>query len=246
MGYPQRIVSLVPSLTELVWALGAGDRLAGRTRFCIEPGEMAAFVPEYGGTKNPDTSAIAALGPDLVIANKEENRKEDVDALRNRGIRVVVTDPSTVRSAMEMVLQLGLLLGCEEAAHRIYVDVQAAISETLDGEKVRVFVPIWHRPLMAMGGDCYGSDVVMQAGGINVFGDMARYPEVSVNDVVSARPQLVLLPDEPYHFREEHRAEFAEIAPVRFVSGQLLWWYGPRMADSIRTLRAMLRQEVSG
>src|SRR5690606_13851900 len=152
-------------------------------------------------TKDPDVASIAALQPDLVIANKEENRKEDIEALRAHSIRVIVTDPCTVRQAMNMTLQIGLLLGCEQAAREIHQETAAALQTRTD-EPVRVFIPIWRRPLMAMGGDSYGSDVLLQAGGQNVFADRARYPEVSKEEIAVAHPDRILLPDEPYHFTE--------------------------------------------
>lgn len=241
MAYPQRIVSLVPSLTELAWQLGAAERLAGRTRFCVEPPEMAGMVPECGGTKDPDINAITMLQPDLVIANKEENRQEDVEALRARGFRVIVTDPSSVRDAMNMVLQVGTVLGLDEAARSLYQETATALAEPPAAER-RVFVPIWRKPLMAMGGDCFGSDILAQAGGQNVFGGRARYPEVTLDDVAAAAPELVLLPDEPFRFREEHIAEFAGIAPARVIDGQLLWWYGPRMPGAIGELRRIIAE----
>lgn len=243
MSVPKRVVSLVPSLTELVWELGAQDRLVGRTRFCTEPPELTGFVPAFGGTKDPDIPSIAALQPDLVIANKEENRKEDIEALRARGIRVVVTDPCTVRQAMDMVLQIGLLLGCEQAAREIHQATATALQTNID-RPLRIFVPIWRKPLMAMGGDCYGSDVLLQAGGQNVFADRARYPEVSKEEIAAARPDRILLPDEPYHFTEAHLAEFEDIAPTSLISGQLLWWYGPRMATALQELRTILHPGV--
>lgn len=241
MNVPTRIVSLVPSLTELAWALGAQERLVGRTRFCTEPADMRIFVPEYGGTKNPDVAGIVALRPDLVIANKEENRQEDIEALRGHGVRVVVTEPSTVRGALDTILQIGVLLGCEEAARAMYDEISRALPDAPPAEGPRVFVPIWRQPLMAMGGDCYGNDVLRAAGGVNVFGDRPRYPEVTREAIIAARPDLILLPDEPYRFSEKHMAEFEDIAPARVVSGQLLWWYGPRIGSSVLELREILQ-----
>ncbi len=241
MNVPARVVSLVPSLTELVWALGAQERLVGRTRFCTEPADMRLFVPEYGGTKNPDVAGISALRPDLIIANKEENRKEDIETLRALGLRVVVTDPSTVRGALDTILQLGVLLGCEEAARTMHSDISRELTTFPEAEGPRVFVPIWRQPLMAMGGDCYGNDVLRAAGGVNVFADRPRYPEVTREAIIAARPDVILLPDEPYHFSEKHIAEFEDIAQTRVVSGQLLWWYGPRIGSSIVELRELLQ-----
>lgn len=124
-----RIVSLVPSLTELVWWLGRGDWLVGRTRFCEEPAAMAERVPAMGGTKDPDTGAIIRARPDLVIANREENRREDVEALQAAGLRVVVTDPNTVEEALGMILELGEMLGAQGRAKVLAADVEAALAE---------------------------------------------------------------------------------------------------------------------
>ena len=198
---------------------------------------------DVGGTKDPDIRAITGLAPDLVLANKEENRREDVEALRGRGIRVLVTDPNSVKDAMQMTLQLGVVLGCEERARELYSEV-ATVCASAPEPVLRVFVPIWRTPLMAMGGDCYGNDVLRLAGGSNVFGDRPRYPEVQLDEVAAARPALVLLPDEPYRFRDEHLADYADIAPGRVIDGQLLWWYGPRMGKSIVALREMLSESA--
>lgn len=237
MKAPERIVSLVPSISELVWWLGAGERLVGRTRFCAEPAEMAT-VAEFGGTKNPDVAGIIAARPDLTIANKEENRREDVEALRAAGLKVLVTDPATVRQALDMTLQIGVLLGCETRARELYTDVAPLLSAP--PASTRVFVGTWYRPLMAMGGDTYGNDVMRLAGGANVFAHRSRYPEVTMDEVREARPDFVVLPDEPFRFTEKHTAEFETIAPAQVVNGQWLWWYGPRMGEGIRRMREIL------
>ncbi|HKS90684.1 MAG TPA: helical backbone metal receptor [Tepidiformaceae bacterium] len=236
-----RVVSLVPSLTELICWLGREDWLVGRTRFCTEPREMTAHVPALGGTKDPDVGAIVALQPGLVLANREENRREDVDALAAAGIEVLVTDPGTVAEALGMVTQLGALLDAPGRAAELVAETRAELQPpALDGP--RVLIPIWWKPLMAMGGDCYGNDVLVQAGGRNVLSGRPRYPELSLDEAAELKPDLVLLPDEPYAFRKSHVAEFAQIAPARVIDGKLLWWYGPRMPAAIRELRAVLRE----
>jgi ABC-type Fe3+-hydroxamate transport system substrate-binding protein len=239
-----RVVSLVPSLTELVWALAPGV-LVGRTKFCDEPAEMAAAVPAFGGTKDPDVAAIAVAAPDLVIANHEENRREDVEALRARGIRVLVTEIDSVAEAFAAIRALGQELGAEERAAAIVQEAADALAEPPAAPPVRVFVPIWRRPLLGLGGDTYGSSILEACGAVNVLAGRPRYPEVSPGEVAALRPDLVLLPDEPYRFSADHVAEFAGIAPARVVDGRLLWWYGPRMAASIRALKALFR-EVRG
>ncbi|WP_373324302.1 helical backbone metal receptor [Tepidiforma flava] len=234
-----RVVSLVPSLTELAWALEPGA-LAGRTRFCTEPPEMAARVPAFGGTKDPDVAAIAALRPDLVIANREENRREDVEALEACGLRVMVTVIDSVEEALAAIAEIGRALGREAEAAALAAGVREVLAEPLPVGPVRVFVPIWRTPLLGLGGRTYGSSMLEAAGAVNVLAGRERYPQVTLEEVAALRPELVLLPDEPYRFREEHAAEFASIAPARLVDGKLLWWYGPRMAASLRELRRLL------
>jgi ABC-type hemin transport system substrate-binding protein len=238
----KRIVSLVPSITELVDWLGAGSRLVGRTKFCTEPPELAQLVPAFGGTKDPDVTGIVAVQPDLVIANKEENRREDVEALRAAGVRVAVTDPDSVGEAAAMVEEVGLLIGAQAEAARLATEIRAEIRPVDD--PVGVFVATWWRPLMAMGGATFGNDVVRCAGGRNVFESLVRYPEVSLEAVAAARPDIILLPDEPFLFAERHVPPFSAIAPTRIIDGKLVWWYGPRLPQSIRTLRALLKGQA--
>ena len=243
---PARIVSLVPSLTDLVFWLGAGGQVVGRTRFCDEPRGEVERVDVVGGTKDPDVQLIVELEPELVIANKEENRREDVEALRRMGVEVLLTDPNRVEEALGMVEELGRRLGCEGRAAELVAETRAAMAEAAGEARRRVFVPIRKRPLMALGGRTYGSDVLACAGAENVFGDRARYPEVSLAEVREAKPDAILLPDEPYRFREADARGYAAIAPARVVDGRLLWWYGPRMPAALRELAAIVRELAGG
>lgn len=236
-----RIVSLVPSLTELVAWLGRGECLVGRTRFCTEPGWLAGRVAIVGGTKNPHFDRVVALAPDIVLANREENRREDIEALRAAGLEVVLTDPNTVAEAVTMVRQLGALLGAEARADALAAETEAAASEGPHRIR-RVFVPIWKRPWMGLGSCTYGHDVLRVAGAVNVLDARPRYPEVTLDEVARLAPDVILLPDEPYPFKDTDRADFDGIAPARVVDGKLLWWYGPRMPAAIRELRAILAE----
>lgn len=236
-----RVVSLVPSLTELVWTLRPGA-LVGRTKFCDAPAEMAGVVPVVGGTKDPEVGAIVALEPDLVVANREENRREDVEALRARGVRVLVTEIDSVEEAFGAIRELGRELEAVEGAEAVVREAQEALAEDSGGPAVRVFVPIWRRPLLGLGSGTYGSSLIEACGAVNVLAGRPRYPEVSLDEVARLRPDVVFLPDEPYRFTEEHAMEFARVGPVRVVDGRLLWWYGPRMASSIRALKALFRE----
>lgn len=233
---PKRVVSLVPSLTELVFWFGRGDLLVGRTRFCVAPAIEVGAIPIIGGTKNPEVERIVALEPDVVIANREENRREDVEALRGAGVEVVLTDPDTIDGALEMVADLGGLLGAGARADELIASTRTELSRPLPARRPRVFVAIWRHPLMGLGSQAYGHDLVERCGGENVLGDRPRYPSLSMEELPALRPDLILLPDEPYRFRESDRPGFDAIAPTVLLDGRLLWWYGPRMPGAIRRL----------
>ena len=234
---PGRVVSLVPSLTELVWWLGEGHRLVGRTRFCDAPPE-ATRMPNVGGTKDPDIGRIVALAPDLVLANREENRREDVEALQRAGIEVLVTDPVTVAGAATMIGEIARRLGAKERGAGLVREIEeAAGGAPAPPSRPRVFVAVWKRPLLGLGSEAYGHDLLTIAGAQNVLADRPRYPELSMDELRRLAPGLILLPDEPYRFREDDARAFSRIALARLVDGRLLWWYGPRIPFAIRTLR---------
>ncbi|MCL4240734.1 MAG: ABC transporter substrate-binding protein [Dehalococcoidia bacterium] len=235
-----RVVSLVPSLTELVWAL-APHVLVGRTRFCLEP-EAVRLTPAVGGTKNPDVSGIAAMLPDLVIANREENRREDVEALRMAGLEVLVTDPNTVEQAMGVVVEIATRLGVAERGWEIANQTAATLGAPLPESKPRVFVAVWHEPLMGLGSQSYGHDLIERCGALNVLAGRPRYPEVTLQELADLAPELILLPDEPYPFKERHLDVYRTVASARVIDGKLLWWYGPRMAESMHILRRMFSE----
>jgi len=240
-----RIVSLVPSLTELVWWFGFGEALVGRTTFCVEPAGEIERVPRLGGTKNPKIDRIIELQPDLVLANKEENRREDVEALQAAGLEVLVTDPNTVPEAVAMIRDLGKRLGCRAKANVLAAAIEAELAVPAPARRPRVFVPIWREPLLALGSASYGHDLLERAGAENIFADRSRYPAVTREEVEARRPDLILLPDEPYPFGETDAAAWSAVAPARVVDGKLLWWYGPRIPTALRTLRELIAGEAA-
>lgn len=240
-----RVVSLVPSLTELVCWLGREDWLVGRTRFCTEPASLLSRVPAAGGTKDPDIEAIVRQAPDLVIANREENRREDVEALTAAGLRVMVTDPNSVADALAMIAEIGSVLNAKERADRLVAEIDAELPAST-APRPGVFVAVWKKPLLGLGSASYGHDLIERCGGRNVLGHRERYPETSFDELGRLAPDLILLSDEPYRFREPDRLEFSRIAPARLIDGKLLWWYGPRMPEAIRTLRGLFGGTVQG
>lgn len=249
---PQRIVSLVPSLTEALFVLGLGERVVGVTEWCVHPAERVAGLPRLGGTKNPDLAAIRALAPDLVIANQEENRRRDVEKLEAAGIHVWVTYPRTVADGAAVLAELAELGASPEARARVVAPVLAAVAaaEAARPEQgVPVFCPIWRDPWMAVGGDTYAHDLIALCGGLNVFAERGdrRYPRVTLDEVVAAAPEVVLLPDEPYAFGASDEAELrrlplpaAKNGRIHRIDGTWVSWYGPRIRPAIRAIRSLL------
>ena len=250
---PRRIVSLIPSITETLFALGAGPAVAGCTTYCTEPAEGLAATTRVGGEKNPKLDVIRALGADLVIANVEENLREHVLTLRGWDIPVYVTYPRTVADAVRLVRELGFVVGQAERGR----EMAAALEDALDrarraseGRKPRrVFYPIWRGPWMSVNRDTYVHDMLAVCGGDNVFGgSAARYPEVTLEEVARAAPEVILLPDEPYRFRLAHVRDFEALREtpavkegrIHLVDGKLAAWYGPRIAEALRVLPPLI------
>jgi ABC-type Fe3+-hydroxamate transport system substrate-binding protein len=246
---PGRIVSLVPSWTETLFALGLDEEVVGVTRFCVEPQAKVAARPKVGGTKNPDIAAIRSLAPDVVIANAEENRREDVERLRDAGLAVFTTYPRTIAQAVDSILKLGRLVGREPEANALAREIVRCVSEieTAVGVwaklRLRAFCPIWKNPWMAFNADTYAHDVLRMLGFQNVFASAGeRYPPTTLDQALARRPDVILLPDEPYLFGERDVDEIKGfVAPplsrrVLLISGRDLHWYGSHMASGLRSL----------
>ena len=218
-----RVVSLVPSATETLLAWGVTP--VACTRFCEQPDLL-----HVGGTKDPDVAAIVAMAPDLVLVDEEENRREDYDALIAAGVSVHAL---AIRSVSDVSPALGVL------ASVLAVDVApGAAQSTSRSLELRAFVPIWRRPWMTIYGDTYGSSVLESIGVANVFADdAARYPETTLAAAAALNPDVVLAPSEPYPFTERQRAELETVAPVVFVDGKDMFWWGARTPDALERLR---------
>jgi ABC-type Fe3+-hydroxamate transport system substrate-binding protein len=260
-----RVVSLCPSLTELVVALGRGDTLVGRTRFCHQPAGAVEAIERVGGTKNPKVDRIIALRPDLVLLNEEENRREDAEALAAAGVPLHVSFPKDAADTAAMVRVLGRALDAAAAAESIAADIErrtaavrarAAMRAAGGVPPVRWAYLIWRRPWMAVRDDTFVAALLDQAGGANVFaGTDARYPEVAAAALAAACPDLVLLSSEPFPFTDAHADELAAETGLprdRFVlaDGELLSWHGARTAAGVDYAdllleRARRRREVT-
>ena len=250
---PQRIVSLVPSWTETLFALGLGQAVVGVTRYCVEPAAATAALPKIGGTKNPDLKAIVELAPDLVIANAEENRREDIEQLRAAGVTVFTTYPRKISGAVESIIKLGATLGCDAAARAMARTIVLAVSEieTQVGVwaklRFRVFCPIWKNPWMAFNADTYAHDVLRMVGFNNIFAAAGeRYPRTSIEAALAQRPDFVLLPNEPYAFGPKDVEELKPLLPpalsrrLVLIDGRDLHWYGAHMVTGLKSLAALL------
>ncbi len=237
---PHRVVSLVPSMTELLFELGVGDRLIAITDYCAYPEDEVAKLPRIGGTKNPDIEQIIAMQPDLVIVNQEENRKEDADALQAAGIPVWVTFPRTVREAFNLLWSIMDVFDEASMVERVRsMEWTCDWLERIEHEPpCRVFAPVWFEPLMTFNGDTFAHDLLRICGGENVFAERqrqfplkadlgeaeplppddprvtgrdTRYPRVTLEEVEAAQPDVILLPSEPFPFLERHTLIFSAL-----------------------------------
>jgi ABC-type hemin transport system substrate-binding protein len=245
-----RVVSLVPSETEALFDLGGADLLVGRTDYCVEPAGRVETIPTVGGTKTPRVDDVLALRPDLVLANREENRKRHVEAIEAAGVRVHVSYPRTPLEAAALVRCLGALCdlpAAEDAARAI----EAAIADARrhsPSPAPRVLVPIWWEPMMVASSDTFVAAMVEAAGGRTAIeGREARYPTISMDDVVALAPDVVLLPDEPYRFGGQERSQMlalpipaARSGRIHLCDGKALAWYGARTGRDLPVIRRLL------
>jgi ABC-type Fe3+-hydroxamate transport system substrate-binding protein len=257
---PQRIVSLVPSDTYSVIALGCGDRLVGRTTWC-EHGDGVATV---GGTKDVDIDAVLALAPQLVIANQEENTRKPLEALAER-VPVLVSLPRRVDQGIAHLARLARIFGVtEQPAARELIKKAYALAPAVPAQQT-AFVPIWMDPLMTLNADTFGSDVLARIGVANVFGDRlrlyplaadlgksaprdagnrdVRYPRIAPEEIQTRGAELIILPDEPHAFSADDEAQLHALVPkarVVRVSGKDLFWYGAWTIDALPRLSALL------
>ncbi|EMF28434.1 hypothetical protein H114_13856 [Streptomyces gancidicus BKS 13-15] len=234
-----RVVSLVPSLTEAV-AVSAPGALVAATDWCTHPAGLD--VARVGGTKNPAVDRITALAPDLVIANEEENRPPDLDALRAAGLDVLVTH---VRTLPQAVGELDRVLSaCGVRTRPRWLDeAEAAWEAPPASEEVRTaVVPVWRRPWMVLGRDTFAGDLLAHLGVRTLYADHSeRYPRVPLEELRAARPDVVVLPDEPYRFTADDGPEAFPGLPCALVSGRHLTWYGPSLAEAPQVLGRALR-----
>lgn len=233
-----RIVSLVPSLTELVIDLGLKNRLVGRTRFCVHPADEVEQIPIMGGTKNPRLDKIKEAKPDLIIANREENRKGHIRQLREN-FRVEVTDIASVEDALITIHELGVILERESQARQLTGKIKEVLDQRPEEPSLRTTYLIWKDPYMTVGHDTYIHSVMNHWGLNNIFSDQKRYPQIDFYELSKRQPELILLSSEPFPFKEKHLAEFEDAFPntrTLLVEGEWFSWYGSHMLHAFQRL----------
>lgn len=236
----------MPSLTELLFDLGLGERLAGRTRFCIHPEKKVEGIPIVGGTKNPRLDKILEIKPDLVIANREENRKEDVEEL-GRSLNVMVTEVNTIEDALVTIYEIGKRCGAAAETGSIIEKIRSELNDVPDEPPQSAAYFIWRDPWMTVGHDTYIHSVLTHWNMVNVYGDKSRYPKTSLKDLAKKAPELILLSSEPYPFKEKHREEVEAACTdsrVLMVDGEWFSWYGSRMLPAFKRLNSF-RKAIS-
>lgn len=235
-----RIISLVPSLTELLVDFGLKDKLLGRTRFCVHPEKEVKEIEIVGGTKSPNLEKIIELEPDFILANKEENRKEDIEVLRTY-TKVYVSEIGSIEDALLEFTSLGNELGVEDKAQHINSEISDLLSKIPTEPELSVAYMIWKDPWMTVGNDTYIHSVLKHYDLKNVYGDQTRYPKTSFKELASKNPDLILLSSEPYPFKEKHIVEIKEACPgskIQLIGGEWFSWYGSRMVDALQKLNS--------
>lgn len=259
-GIPRRIISLVPSQTELLYSLGLGDAVVGITKFCIHPDDWFHTKSRVGGTKAVDPVRVEALQPDLIIANKEENDRPQIEALARR-YPVWISDVKTLTDALDMICAVGRLTGTTEqaiamadaisnefAALAPYASPDSAGISSTPAPLLRAAYFIWRNPWMAAAGDTFIHDMLKYCGFTNFFAGLERYPEIHLPDLAGPPSPIILLSSEPYPFRQRHVEEVKEILPdatIRLVDGEFFSWYGSRLLSAPAYFRHLRKQLLS-
>ena len=229
---PPRIISLVPSQTELLFDLGLTQEVIGITKFCIHPSEWFHTKTRVGGTKQLKMDIIHQLQPDLIIANKEENVKEQIEELENY-FPVWISNVNNLNDAYEMIQQVGMITNKEEAAHEMIVQINKKFAPLQTTEhKLKTAYLIWQQPYMTIGGDTFINAMLETAGFKNIFANEKRYPEVSIEQLRTMNPELLLLSSEPFPFKQKHIDELQLQLPgtkIILADGEMFSWYGSRL-----------------
>jgi ABC-type Fe3+-hydroxamate transport system substrate-binding protein len=228
---PKRIISIVPSQTELLFDLGLDNELIGITKFCIHPADKVKLKVNVGGTKVLNIKLIKELKPDLIIGNKEENERGQVEELM-RSFPVWMSDISDLEGAIDMTKRVGALVGKSAEAEILSETINSGFARlNLQLPDLRVAYLIWRKPYIVAGKGTFIDAMLKKCGLINAF-DIERYPEITTEQLLNIKPDVILLSSEPYPFKGKHIAEFKALLPsaiIKLVDGELFSWYGSRL-----------------
>ena len=241
---PQRIVSIVPSQTELLFDLGLEKEVVGITKFCVHPQEWHRHKTRIGGTKKLHLDKIVALQPDLIIANKEENTRHEIELLAAQ-FPVWISDIKTIDDGLRMIEEIGILVGKSDKALRIKTEIDEGFSGLKkEAKTLRVAYFIWRKPWMSAAADTFIHDMIKRIGWQNVYGGHLRYPETSLQELRLLNPEIILLSSEPYPFSEKHIGEIQSELPeakILLVDGEMFSWYGSRMKLAVEYLQELIK-----
>jgi ABC-type Fe3+-hydroxamate transport system substrate-binding protein len=247
---PRRIVSLVPSITELLSALELEEKVVGITKFCVHPNHWRNEKVIVGGTKTVNIEKVKSLQPDLIIANKEENIKEQILTLAE-DFDVWVTDVNDIEDAIQMIQEIGAITDSSDLAEKMLNDInqQLSISEASVSSipAIQTAYLIWKDPYMSVGGDTYINAMLEMGGFENVFKDKTRYPEITIEQIKAAGCEQIFLSSEPYPFKQKHIDEIQSQLPsikIELVDGEMFSWYGSSVKASLEYINA-LRSNIS-
>lgn len=242
---PTRIVSLVPSLTELVVHLGAGEELVGRTKFCIHPTHINQMCVSIGGTKNINLDKLHALAPDLIIANKEENTLAQIQQLQLQ-YPVWISDVNTYANALHMITGISQVLNKIPQGIALINAIEQAKQQLHYSQTPQVAYLMWYKPYMTAANNTFINSMLQQAGFTNVFANADRYPIITIEDLQRAAPEFVFLSSEPFPFAQQHIAQLQQHLPhskLLLVDGELFSWYGSRLVQAFHYFKT-LRNEL--
>ena len=234
LSVPKRIISIVPSQTELLFDLGLDEEVIGVTKFCTHPADKVKRKSKVGGTKSLNIAQIKKLNPDLIIGNKEENEKDQIEELA-QNFPVWMSDISDLGDAVEMIRKVGQIVDREEKAIQITSSITTSFDNlNIKSSPLKVAYLIWRKPYIVAGKGTFINDMLKRCGLKNAF-EIDRYPEVFPGQIVDANPDLVFLSSEPYPFTDRHLTEFQALVPdadIRLVDGELFSWYGSRLLQA--------------
>jgi ABC-type Fe3+-hydroxamate transport system substrate-binding protein len=239
---PKRIVSTVPSISELLFDLGLNEEIVGITKFCISPSEKVVNKERVGGTKNINIEKILQLKPDLIIGNKEENTKEDILELE-KYFPIWMSDVNDLESAMKLISQIGEITATTDRANPLTNLISDQFRSLSRAPVATAAYLIWNNPIMVAGGDTFINDMLQSIGLLNVFANQQRYPTTSIGEIKNLNPDLIILSSEPFPFNQEHAESFAKSIgskQVILVDGTYFSWYGSRMAHAPRYFKQIL------